>query len=49
MSTDPSFFGGCRCLPDELKSMILQHALRTNRAIVSYLFLKDEFMTDVPE
>jgi hypothetical protein len=49
MSIDPFFLRGFRSLPDELKLMVLKHAVRTDIAIVSYLFLDDDFLLDVPE
>jgi hypothetical protein len=41
MSIDVSFLRGFRSLPDELKLMVLKHAVRTDIAIVSYLFLDE--------
>jgi hypothetical protein len=41
MSIDPSFLRGFRSLPDELKLMVPKHAVRTDIAIVSYLFLDE--------
>jgi hypothetical protein len=49
MSADLSFLHGFHSLPDELKLTVLQHAVHTDMPIISYLFLTDDYMPNVPQ